>query len=79
VVELREGKGSASGFFIRENLIVTCYHVVKGIPGMKGYLGLDSFEVKGWRALDSITDLAILEVDYKSKHKRNFKSCLTFI
>jgi hypothetical protein len=74
VVELREGKGSATGFFIRENLIVTCYHVVKGIPGMKGYLGLDSFEVKGWRALDSITDLAILEVDYKSKHLLNLQT-----
>jgi hypothetical protein len=74
VVELGEGETRATGFFIRENLIVTCYHVVQGMPGMKGYLGQDSFEVKGWRALDSITDLAILEVDFQSKNLLNLQT-----
>lgn len=76
VVELGKGQARGTGFFIKENLLVTCYHVVRGIPGLKVYLGQDSFEIKGWRALDSIKDLAILEVDYSSSHVLNLQTDL---
>ena len=56
--------GWGSGFFIRQNVVATNYHVIRGAAGGTAKLiGKDkTYTLKGVTAIDETNDLALLEV-----------------
>jgi hypothetical protein len=63
--EARQPVALASGFFVRENLVATNCHAIKGARA--GYAKLigkkTKYEIKGYVALDNEMDLALIQID----------------
>ncbi len=67
-LEMKDSTGKTlafgSGFFVRENLIATNYHVIAGAAsGTAKLVGKDTtYKIKGFTATDETNDLALLKV-----------------
>lgn len=79
VVSIRSENMQASGFFIRENLVVTSFHVLRDQSSLVCHTSDNSFEVLGWVAVDSARDLAVLQIEGIYPHHLNLEIALPAI